>query len=71
MKTQKAHRREAVLGFLTEYFGQYGWAPSYREICEGTGVKSTSQVPPLLDSLEADGYIRHRPRVSRAIALLY
>ncbi|SIL73959.1 LexA repressor [Mycobacteroides abscessus subsp. abscessus] len=71
MKSQYAIRRESILNFLTHYVGEYGWAPSYREICDGTGIKSTSQIPPFLDSLEADGYIRHRPRVSRAIALLY
>lgn len=70
-KARFAKDREAVLEFLTAYLGEQGYAPSYREICEGVGIKSTSYVTPLLKSLEDDGYIRQRPRVPRAIALLH
>ncbi|EIC65335.1 LexA family protein [Mycobacteroides abscessus] len=63
-------QEKAVLNFLTDYVGEHGYAPSYREICEGTGIRSSSSIQPVLDSLQDEGFIRHRARVSRAIALL-
>lgn len=47
-----------VLRAIVAYVDNYGWAPSYREICELTAIASTSSVHGHLLSLEQGGYIR-------------
>lgn len=47
-----------LLSFIDLFIDSYGWAPSYREICAGTALKSTSSVSWQLNALEAKGYIR-------------
>lgn len=43
--------------------------PTVREICEATGIKSTSTVHSVLASLEANGYIERDAKSSRSIRL--
>lgn len=47
-----------LLGFIVLYIDQYGYAPTYREMCAATGIKSTSSIAHQLNSLEARGLIR-------------
>lgn len=44
-----------------------GLPPTVREICSVTGIKSTSTVHGILDTLEKSGYISRDPKSSRAI----
>lgn len=46
-----------------------GIPPTVREICNETGIKSTSTVHAILSALEEEGYILRDPRNSRAIRL--
>ena len=46
-----------------------GIPPTVREICNETGIKSTSTVHGILNTLEEEGYIIRDPRNSRAIRL--
>lgn len=50
--------REKVYNFVIEYMQEHLYAPSVREICEGTGLKSTSTVYTHLINLDIDGLIR-------------
>ena len=46
-----------------------GLPPTVREICRATGIKSTSTVHALLESLEEQGLITRDPHNSRAIRI--
>lgn len=58
-----------ILEYLRAYISKKGYAPSYREICKATGLKSTSSVQSRLNSLEAKGLIRYPYRVARGISI--
>lgn len=47
-----------VYVFVKAYIGEHGWAPSYREIQEGTGIPSKATVQQHLYRLERDGKLR-------------
>jgi len=57
---------EAIKGFI----GEKQIPPTLHELCEITGLKSTSNVRYHLLKLEDMGLIRRVPRVSRGIVLL-
>ena len=46
-----------------------GFPPTVREICNESGIKSTSTVHAILNVLEENGYIERDPRNSRAIRI--
>ena len=49
--------KEKVLNYIVDYMTEHQYAPSIRNICEGTGLKSTSTVYSHLVSLELEGAI--------------
>ena len=61
-------KQEAVYNFLVKKM-QNGIPPSVREICTATGIKSTSTVHAILNTLEEHGYISRDAKYSRAIRL--
>ena len=61
-------KQQKVLAFVKERL-QDNIPPSVREICEATGIKSTSTVHAYLKRLEDDGYIDRRSGLNRAIRL--
>lgn len=58
-----------VLSFLRASIRRDGYAPSIAEICEGTGLSSTSTIHYQLGQLEKLGLIQRRPRGQRAIKI--
>lgn len=50
--------REKVYNFIIKYMEEHLYAPSIREICEGTGLRSTSSVYQHLINLDLDERIR-------------
>lgn len=59
-----------LLSYINGYIDMNGWAPSYRDMCAGTGLGSTSSVSHQLNALEEKGYIRRGPdRSPRMIAV--
>lgn len=58
-----------VLDFVVAYLDRNGYAPSIREIRDGTGISSTSVVAYHLNRLEQDGYINRDSATSRSITL--
>jgi SOS-response transcriptional repressor LexA len=62
-------RRREVLKFVCEYLNEHGFAPTIREIMEGTGLNSTSVVKYHLDVLQAKGYLVLLPAKARAITV--
>ncbi len=61
-------KQQAVLSFLKER-AQDGLPPTVREICDATGIKSTSTVHSYLQLLEQEGYINRTSGLNRAIRL--
>jgi len=61
-------KQQKVLAFVKERL-QDDIPPSVREICEATGIKSTSTVHAYLKRLEDEGYIDRRSGLNRAIRL--
>ncbi len=60
--------QQKIYDFLVEKSSD-GIPPTVREICEGTGFKSTSSVHAHLKTLENMGYITRRAGLTRAIAI--
>lgn len=48
---------EKVYIAIKNFINQYNYAPTIRQLCELTGLSSTSTVKARLDSLEKSGYI--------------
>ncbi len=56
-KKQGNSTRERVYNFLVDFITKNGYSPSIKEICSGTGLKSTSSVYCHLGILEKMGKI--------------
>lgn len=61
-------KQTLVYNFLMNTMGNQV-PPTVREICEATGIKSTSTVHEALSVLEENGYIERDPKCSRSIRL--
>lgn len=62
-------RQEELLDDLRQSLEQGGAPPSYREIGERLGIRSTNGVKVLLDALEKKGYIRRSAGKARTLEL--
>lgn len=67
-KPSLSAKQAAVLHYLRETLSG-GLPPTVREICNATGIKSTSTVHGILAALEEFGYISRDPKASRAIRI--
>jgi repressor LexA len=65
-----SERQKKILEILEKFQVQNGYPPSIREICEMTGISSTSVVNYYLEQLEEMGYIERDRRVSRGVRVL-
>ncbi len=63
-------KQKQILEYLKQEVKERGYPPSVREICEATGLKSTSTVHGHLARLEKKGFIRRDPTKPRAIEIL-
>lgn len=61
--------QEQVLLFVAEFIRREGFAPSYREIRDGTMIQSISTIGYHIDQLAFEGLIRRRRNRSRAISI--
>ena len=62
--------REKVYQFVKEYIAEHGYAPSVRDICDGTGLSSPSTVFAHLQSLDKAGLIRKTGNQPRSLVLV-
>ena len=67
-KSPLTDKQLAVFNFLVKEMSS-GFPPTVREICNATGIKSTSTVHAILNALEDSGYILRDPKNSRAIRI--
>lgn len=68
-KTPLNQKQEDVYRFLVKRLGE-GLPPTVREICIATGIKSTSTVHAILNTLEEEDYITRDAKFSRAIKIV-
>ena len=67
-KMPLSEKQENVYRFLVKRSNE-GIPPTIREICDATGIKSTSTVHEILNFLEREDYIERDARYSRAIKI--
>lgn len=60
-------RQRIILAMIRESVEQRGYPPSMREICDATGLSSTSSVSHQLTVLEEKGFIKRDPNKPRAL----
>lgn len=62
-------REMKVLRALSEGLEELGYVPSQRELSVRAGWAAASTVTPLLQTLQAKGYVRYVPGQARAIVI--
>ena len=67
-KKPLSEKQQSVYNFIVKQMAG-GFPPTVREICNNTGIKSTSTVHAILGVLEEEGYIVRDAKYSRAIKL--
>ena len=65
-KKELSEKQKLVYDFILKQMSN-GFPPTVREICNNTGIKSTSTVHAILGVLEEEGYIVRDAKYSRAI----
>jgi SOS-response transcriptional repressor LexA len=63
-------RQQAILEFISTHNKNKGYSPTFREIGEAVGLKSSSTVSGHLDRLEKQGLIKRTPSSSRTIEVI-
>lgn len=61
-------RQQEVLAYIAKTTLGQGYSPSYREIMEGVGWRSTSNVARVVDALVARGYLRKLRGAKRCLS---
>lgn len=61
---------EVILEFIKKFHEENGYAPTYREIRDGVGLSSTSQVVPYIDDLIHEGKLIKEPGVARTLRIV-
>ena len=69
MSAKLTKRQKQVLKCIEEYQEKHGFSPSIRDLCEMTGLRSSSSVHAHLKKLEENGYIERMRECARAIIL--
>lgn len=62
-------KQDLVLGVVVSYIRTHGYSPTFRNICELTGISSTNGVKSHLDVLVRKEYITYSSRITRSICL--
>lgn len=60
---------DKIYNAIKIYWDTYGYAPSVRDLCEMTGLKSTASVTYYLDIMKNRGQITYDNYVSRSIKI--
>lgn len=69
-KKQGIKTRKKIYDFIVSYIQENNYPPTVREICNGTGLKSTSTVNRQLVRLAAMGVIENKENKPRTIKVL-
>jgi repressor LexA len=64
-------RQKAVLEFISDYIGQFGYPPTFQEIADAFGIVSKHGVVRHLEALEKKGYITRSDTLARSIRIIH
>ena len=70
MKNRLSQRQQRILEFIQRFMDEHQYPPTVRDIQNDCEVSSTSVVDYNLHKLQAMGYLRREPEVSRGIELI-
>lgn len=62
-------RQREILSFIQDFIKEFGYSPSYREIGEHFGLRSTATVAEHVETLKEKGYIDAAERAARSLTL--
>ena len=68
-KSNVENTASIIYDYIVEYVDQNGYPPSVRDICKGTGIKSTSTVHSHLKRLQESGKLDYTAGRRRAISI--
>lgn len=63
-------KQTSVFNVIRNYIIEQGISPTLRELCDITGIKSTSTVHGYLDRLQIKGYITRHASSPRSIGVI-
>jgi repressor LexA len=63
-------KQARVLRTVARYIEEFGYPPSIRDICEMTGIRSSSTVYQYLEALQRKGLISRHPGRPRTIRIV-
>ena len=63
-------RQEAVIEFVREYWAEWRFGPSYREIADGIGVASSSNATYWVRKLAREGLLAYAPGIARSVRVI-
>lgn len=69
-KKHLTNKQANVLGYLKHFSEAHGYMPTYREIADGLGYKSSNGAYEHCLLIEKKGYIKMSAKKARAIVLL-
>ncbi len=69
-RSNLAKTQELIMNFIQKYLSENGYPPSVRDICEGTGIKSTSTVHSHLKRLTESGLLTYESGRRRALSIV-
>lgn len=70
MREELNIKEKAVFDFIKKQVIKNGYAPTVREICDATGIKSTATVYNHMITLKKKGYIQYETKRSRTLKLI-
>lgn len=62
-------KEKELRDFISDFWEEYGYAPSYQEMADGLGLKSKSGVDRLVRGLQVTGFISYRLGKNRSIRI--
>jgi repressor LexA len=62
-------RQREAFDWLSAYIDDHGYSPSFREIMDGLGMKSVSQVSAIVKVLEQRNYVKRLYGLRRSITI--
>jgi repressor LexA len=70
MSKHRTRTGERILYAIKDYQDMNGRTPSYREIADMIGVKSTNTIGYHVQQLEADGYVTRLHNIARSLVVV-
>ncbi|MBQ9019772.1 hypothetical protein IJ096_00365 [Candidatus Saccharibacteria bacterium] len=70
MSVKLTKKQTQILGFISNFLDTHNYAPSYREIAAGLGLRSPASVAEHIDNLVAIGALKKNPKSPRSLEVV-